>query len=65
MYEPIKISIPEKAKLISVGLSHTFAVSESDQIYYWMQGFHDAEALPTLVELPEANLKIVDIKSSN
>lgn len=44
-----------------MGLSHSFAVTETNQVYCWVQ--HDSHMQPQKVDKVEGN--IVDIKSSN
>lgn len=35
VYQPMKINISEKVKLVSVGLWCSFAITESNKIYHW------------------------------
>ncbi|CDW91727.1 xpg i-region family protein [Stylonychia lemnae] len=63
--QPMKINIPERAKFVSVGLWCSYAVSESNKIYHWQQGFITNDDKPTIVDGISENIQITDIKSSN
>jgi len=49
----MKVNIEEKVKLVSVGFSFTFAVTECNKIYAWQQGFITNEERPNDVEMIE------------
>eukprot|EP00347_Sterkiella_histriomuscorum_P002508 403367880 len=65
VYQPMKINIDERVKLVSVGLWCSFAVTESNKIYNWQQGFITEDHVPVLVQNIQENLNIIDIKSTN